>query len=150
MNALHALNQSHRPSKRRKRVGRGPGSKRGKTCGRGHKGDKSRRGYKRRYGQEGGQMPLYRIMPTRGFSRGRFVKECFAVNLSWIERFYHDGETVSLETLRTKGLASRSLPGGLKILGAGELKRKVTIEAKRFSKTAVEKLKQSGVSFHFV
>ncbi len=95
-------------------------------------------------------MPLYRILPTRGFSRSRFEKKSFAVNLSWIERFFNDGETVSIETAQAKGLAPRSIPGGLKILAGGELQRKVTIEAHGFSKGAIEKLKQSGVAFRLV
>lgn len=93
---------------------------------------------------------MYKKIPTRGFTRGRFAKESFAINLGWIHTFFKDGETVNISTLQEKGLAPRCIPGGLKILGGGALKRKVTIEAKRFSKGAVEKLKQSGVAFHLV
>lgn len=150
MITLSQLQNTHSVKKISRRIGRGMGSKRGKTCGRGNKGDKSRQGYKRRYGQEGGQMPLYKKLPTRGFTRGLFVKERFAVNLGWIDRFFQDGETVSLDTLQERGLAPRRIPGGLKILSGGELKKKVTIQAAAFSKEAEEKLKKNGVVYHLV
>ena len=76
------------------RVGRGPGSKRGKTCCRGSKGDKARQGYKRHFGREGGQLPLYRKMPKRGFNHGRFEKETLSLNLGLIDQLFEDGETV--------------------------------------------------------
>lgn len=147
---LAQLSNTHRPSKKRYRVGRGMGSKCGKTCGRGVKGDKARRGYKHHYGQEGGQIPLYKKLPTRGFTNGRFKNEVFAINLSMIEKLYVDGETVSLQTLQEKGFAPRRVPGGLKILSSGELKKKVSIQASFFSKAAEEKLKKSGISFQQV
>src|SRR5690242_5267662 len=104
---LSNLANTHRPKKKVQRVGRGVGSKRGKTSGRGNKGDKARRGYLRRYGQEGGQIPLYKKIPTRGFSNERFRIASFAVNLGVIEKFFETGDTVSLETLQERRLAPR-------------------------------------------
>lgn len=147
MTDLSNLKNTHRAKKKVQRVGRGPGSQRGKTCCRGTKGDKARSGYKRHIGREGGQLPLFRKLPTRGFTRGRFRKEVLALNLGLIEGVYSDGETVNYETLRQKGIAPHNIPGGIKILGEGELKKKVTIEAHRFSKSAKEKLDQAGISY---
>ncbi len=147
---LAQLTNTHRPSKKRYRVGRGMGSKCGKTCGRGVKGDKARRGYKNHFGQEGGQIPLYKKLPTRGFTNGRFKNEVFAINLGMIDKLYADGETVTLQSLQEKGFAPRRVPGGLKILSGGELKKKVTVNARFFSKTAEEKLKKNGISFQQV
>lgn len=147
MTSLHQLKNHSRPKKKIQRVGRGPGSKRGKTSCRGHKGDKSRSGYKRREGKEGGQLPLFRKLPTRGFTRGRFLKEHLAINLGMIEALYNEGETVNFTSLFQKGLASRQLPGGIKILGGGELTKKVKIEAHAFSKSALEKLEKGPSTF---
>lgn len=147
MITLSTLTNTHRPYKKVQRVGRGAGSKRGKTCGRGVKGYKSRTGYSRRYGHEGGQLPLYRKLPCRGFTNGRFTSEVVAVNLSRIDELFSDGEQVNLGTLRQKGLAPRRAAGGLKILGGGELTKKVTIEAHHFSQTARDKLEKASVSF---
>lgn len=150
MHNLSQLSNSHRPRKKAYRVGRGMGSKCGKTCGRGVKGDKARRGYKHHYGQEGGQIPLYKKLPTKGFTNGLFKKEIFAVNLGLLDRFFSDGEVVSLETLRQKGISPRRVPGGLKILSDGELTKKVTIKAHFFSKKAEEKLKEGGITFEIL
>ncbi len=147
---LAQLSNTHRPAKKRYRVGRGMGSKCGKTCGRGSKGDKARRGYKHHFGQEGGQIPLYKKLPTRGFTNGRFKNVLFAINLGMIEKFYTDGEIVSLQTLQEKGIAPRRVPGGLKILSSGELTKKVEIKASFFSQAAQEKLKLKGISFQEV
>jgi len=147
MTTLHTLKNTHRKKAKIQRVGRGPGSKRGKTSCRGVKGDKARSGYKRRHGQEGGQLPLYRKLPTRGFTNGRFRKEKVAINLGMIEALYQEGETVNAQTLREKGLSPREIPGGIRILGQGELKKKVTIEAHHFSKSAREKLEKGSIPF---
>ena len=147
---LFALKNSARGTVNVRRVGRGPGCKCGKTCGRGHKGAGSRRGYKRRYGNEGGQFKLYMKLPIRGFSRGRFDKESLSINLGDIEKHFVDNEIVSHETLRAKGLAPRELPGGLKILGNGELTKKVSIEATAFSKAAIEKLEAKKCKYKVV
>ena len=144
---LHTLKDSSKFTKRRKRVGRGVGSGHGKTSCRGHKGDKSRSGYKRRLGKEGGQLPLYRKLPTRGFPSARFRKEVVAINLARIEELYKDGETVNHATLIDKGLAPRKAPGGIKILAEGELTKKVLIEAHKFSKGALTKLEKSPAEY---
>ena len=150
MMTLSQLSNSHRPKKTPRRVGRGMGSKRGKTCGRGSKGDMARCGYRTRPGHEGGQIPLYKKSPTRGFPNTRFKNVVFAINLGMIEKLYKDGETVSLKTLQEKGFAPRRIPGGLKILSGGELKKKVSIQATFISGAAEEKLKKNGISFQQV
>ena len=150
MITLHNLKDSHRKSPNVQRVGRGIGSKRGKTCCRGHKGDKSRSGYKRRYGKEGGQLPLYRKLPTRGFSNLGFKEQPFSINLSRIEEIFEDGEKVSVETLIDKGFSPRKLTHGLKILGVGELNKKVIIEASSISKNALQKLEEKKIEFMLV
>lgn len=147
MITLSDLHNTHRPHKKVKRVGRGMGSKRGKTCGRGVKGYKARTGYSRRYGHEGGQLPLYRKLPCRGFSNHRFASTVFAINLKRISELFSDGEEVTLVTLRKKGIAPRRYTGGIKILGNGELTKKVAIEAHMFSQGAKEKLEKLSVSF---
>jgi large subunit ribosomal protein L15 len=92
-------------------------------------------------------VPLYRKIPVRGFTRGRFEKPSTAVTLATIEAYFDDGETVNIATLREKGLVPRLLPGGLKVLGNGALKKKVTIEAHRFSASAKEKLDSGKISY---
>jgi len=144
---LANLKNTHRRKLKVQRVGRGPGSNRGKTSCRGSKGSKARSGYKTRGPQEGGQLPFFRKLPKRGFLNGRFHKETLSLNLSLLEAHYKDGETVNYESLREKGLAPRLIPGGIKILGQGELSKKVKIQAHRFSKTAREKLEKNGISF---
>lgn len=147
MTTLSNLKNTSRPKKKVQRVGRGPGSNRGKTSNRGSKGDKARSGYKTRSPQEGGQLPLFRKMPTRGFTRGRHIKASLSLNLAMIESAFQDGEVVNHETLKQKGIAPRELPGGIKILGQGELTKKVTIEAHRFSQSAREKLEKNKIAF---
>ncbi len=147
---LSSLTDTHRHRKKVQRVGRGVGSKRGKTCGRGAKGDKSRSGYKYQFGREGGQLPLYRKLPCRGFPNGRFRKETCAVNLGKIEEFYLDGEVVNFDTLRQKGLVSREAVHGIKILSDGDLTKKVTIEAHAFSQGAKEKLEKLAIPYKIV
>lgn len=146
---LAKLTNTHRPTKKRYRVGRGMGSKCGKTCGRGAKGDKSRRGYKNHFGQEGGQIPLYKKLPTRGFTNGRFKNEIFAINLGMLDKFCADGDVVTLQLLQEKGYAPRRAPS-LKILSAGELTKKVTLHAQYFSKAAEEKLKMLNIAYQRV
>lgn len=144
---LHNLVNETQPPKGRKRKGRGPGSGHGKTSCRGHKGQGSRSGYKKRYGKEGGRMPLFKKLPTRGFTRGRFLKKSFAITLQLIDQFYQDGEIVNLATLYDKGVVKKRVPGGLVVLSSGELSKKVTIEASRFSKETVTKLQEKKISF---
>lgn len=147
MHSLSNLKNTSRPRKKVQRVGRGFGSRRGRTSGRGQKGDGARSGYKRRYGYEGGQVPLYRKVPIRGFTRGRFDTPVTAVNLEQIEAAYADGETVNAKTLREKGLAPRLTLGGVKILGRGELTRKVTLEVDALSAGAKEKLEARKIAY---
>jgi large subunit ribosomal protein L15 len=129
---------------RLKRVGRGRGSKLGKTCGRGSKGMGSRSGYQRRWGYEGGQMRLHMKLPKRGFSNVRFQKIVETVNLGMISEFYLDGEHVTHETLKKKGLV-KGHGVLLKILGDGELTKKVVISAHNYSATAKEKLEKANI-----
>jgi large subunit ribosomal protein L15 len=136
MISLESLQNTHRPYQKVQRVGRGFGSHRGKTCKRGSKGHKSRSGYKRRYGREGGQLPLYRKLPCRGFSNERFKNKTYAINFNLINKIFDDGEVVNLETLRMKGYAPRETLSGLKILAGGELMKKVSVEATAISSTA--------------
>jgi len=147
---LSQMKDTSRPRKKVQRVGRGMGSKRGETCGRGGKGDSARQGYRKRFGYEGGQVPLYRKLPVRGFTRGRFVKPSMALSFRKIEAHYQDGETVNLATLREKRLIPRKLPGGIKILANGELTKKITIEAHAFSEAALQKLQEKSISYTVV
>lgn len=126
----------------RKRVGRGPGSGLGKTAGRGHKGWGQRSGSSRRPGYEGGQMPIYRRVPKRGFTNHRFREEYTVVNVDRLDAFA-DGETVDLEAIIARGLASKVSPS-LKVLGNGSLARRLTVRAEKFSKSAVEKIEKAG------
>ena len=142
---LANLKNTSRPKKKVQRVGRGIGSKRGATSGRGGKGDSARQGYRKRFGYEGGQVPLYRKLPIRGFTRGRFAKESMALSLSTLQAHFQDGETVNIASLRGKGLIPRRLPGGVKILANGELTKKVKIEAHAFSKAAIAKLQEKKI-----
>jgi large subunit ribosomal protein L15 len=133
--------------KRKVRVGRGMGSKLGKTAGSGNKGQKSRRGYSRRRGFEGGQMPLHRRMPKRGF-HNPFRVSYSVVNLEELNVF-PAGETVTPDALRAHGFVRRA--GDLiKILGDGELKTKLAIHAHAFSASAKEKIAKAGGSFEVV
>lgn len=143
---LHSLKNTTRKDPKRKRVGRGPGSGMGKTSCRGEKGQGSRSGYKRRYGFEGGGLSLFMRLPTKGFSRVRFRKELDTINLAQIEKMFNDGDTVNQETLREHGFIS-GVSHGLKILGDGEITKKVVIEAKSFSQSAKDKLEKAGIKF---
>lgn len=142
MNLLSNLKNTHRSKKARKLLGRGIGSGKGKTCGRGHKGAGSRAGYKRRWGYEGGQMRLYMKLPARGFSNVRFAVPVEAVNLYQIEQSYENGETVNLESLKQKGLITNGCKR-LKLLGDGEITKKIKIEVHLASGSAQEKAKNS-------
>jgi large subunit ribosomal protein L15 len=131
-----------RGSRHRKvRVGRGMGSKLGRTAGRGSKGQKSRSGYKRRRGFEGGQMPLHRRIPKRGFHNPAH-KEFSVVNIEMLNAF-PTGETVTPDVMRKKGLVRRAT-GGIKILGDGELKVALIVHANGFSASAREKITAAG------
>jgi len=128
--------------KGRRRVGRGRGSGRGKTCGRGHKGSGSRAGATSFSLYEGGQMPLFRRLPKRGFSNYKFATRCEIVNVWQLERF-EDGASVGVEQLSNAGLID-SNKSKVKILGKGDLTKKLQVTAHKFSKTAEQKIAASG------
>lgn len=140
----HTLKNTTRPKKARKRVGRGSGSKLGKTCGRGEKGMGSRSGFQKRLGYEGGQMRLHMKLPKRGFSRARFQKKPDAINLGLIEEHFNAGDEVSYETLKARGLI-RGSGNGLKILGDGEISKKVRIIANAVTASAQEKIERAKI-----
>ncbi|MFZ2493033.1 MAG: 50S ribosomal protein L15 [Thermoanaerobaculia bacterium] len=125
----------------KKRIGRGPGSGHGKTAGRGEKGQKSRSGFSRQTGFEGGQMPLHRRLPKRGFTNV-FKKDYAVVNLSDLERF-DNGATVDEAALRSVGLV-KGRNDGIKVLGHGKLTKKVNVVATKFSATAKEQIEAVG------
>lgn len=127
--------------KRKKIVGRGDGSGHGKTACRGSKGQKSRSGGKVRRGFEGGQMPLYRRVPKRGFT-SRSREKIVIINIEKLNCF-KDGSVVNLETLKEKGLL-KSQNASIKILGMGELKKKLNVRAHSFSKSAIKKIGDAG------
>ncbi|MCM8779428.1 MAG: 50S ribosomal protein L15 [Candidatus Omnitrophica bacterium] len=134
--------------KTKKRLGRGTGSGHGKTSGRGQKGQKARTGFELRPGFEGGQMPLIRRIPKRGFVN-KFAKEFQIVNLGMLDRKFAKEEKVTPEILKERGLISKlSLP--VKILGEGELSKPLTICAHKFSKQAIEKIKKAQASFELI
>jgi large subunit ribosomal protein L15 len=124
------------------RKGRGPGSGKGKTAGRGHKGQNARAGGGVRPGFEGGQMPLYRRIPKRGFNNKRFAKVFAEVNVSDLNIF-EDGTVVNGELLKKAGI-TKKLYNGVAVLGNGELTKKLTVQAARFTKTASEKIEAAG------
>ena len=111
----------------RKRVGRGCGSGLGKTCGKGQKGQQSRKGHKHKLGFEGGQMPLMRRLPKRGFNNARFRVEALAVNVSTLEKLFNAGDEITIESLAAKGLSDNKRPR-VKILATGELTKKFTVK----------------------
>lgn len=143
---MSSLQDTTRYRKKSRRVGRGPGCGKGKTCGRGEKGAGSRSGYKRRYTYEGGQFRTYMKMPIRGFNNAEFTHRYEPINLAQIEEMYQDGETVNVSTLAERGFVSgRNIQ--IKVLGNGELTKKVKIEAHAFSKSAKEKLQSAKIPF---
>lgn len=127
--------------KKPKRVGRGPGSGRGNTATRGHKGQKSRSGYSQRPGFEGGQMPLHRRLPKRGFTN-IFAKKYVVLNVRDLNRF-DDGASVTPEAVVQAGIVKK-IRDGLRILGHGELEKKLTVSAHHFSESARKKIEAAG------
>ncbi len=140
---LHELSPAPGSVKQVWRKGRGPGSGNGKTAGKGHKGQNARSGGGVRLGFEGGQLPLYRKLPKRGFNNIRFATQYATVNVGTLNEKFADGETVNLETLLDKKIVRKGLDG-LKVLGSGELTKKLTVEAAVFSGTAKEKIEAAG------
>ena len=138
---LHELGPAYGATTKRKIVGRGIGSGTGKTAGKGHKGQKARTGGKIRRGFEGGQTPLYRRIPKRGFNN-HFAKEYAIVNIADLEVFDND-TVVDSKVLIEKGLVNKELDG-IKVLGNGKLTKKLTVVATKFSKSAIEKIQAVG------
>ena len=139
---LNELEKNIGATHKRKIVGRGRGSGLGKTSGKGHKGQNARSGGGVRAVFEGGQTPLYRRLPKRGFNNYRFQTTYATINVSDLNRF-ENGTVVSPALLKEVGLVKNQLDG-IKVLGNGELEKKLTIQAHKFSKTAVEKIEKSG------
>ena len=131
------------PTKKAWRKGRGPGSGNGKTGGRGHKGQQARSGGGVRIGFEGGQMPAYRRLPKRGFNNERFATHYAIVNLSVLDKFFEDGAVVDLVALVEANIISKPLDG-LKVLGNGNLTKKLTVKAHKISDTAKAKIEAAG------
>ncbi|MGL4944364.1 MAG: 50S ribosomal protein L15 [Thermoguttaceae bacterium] len=140
---INCVNEGINKATKRTRVGRGTGSGLGKTCGRGHKGQGSRSGWSMPALFEGGQMPLVRRIPKRGFNNRAFAEVVVSVNIGDIELLFQAGETVSPETLMATGLV-KTLFDEIKILGDGELTKKLTFRAHRFSATAKSKIEAAG------
>ena len=138
---MHELGPAYGATTKRKIVGRGIGSGTGKTAGKGHKGQKARSGGKIRRGFEGGQTPLYRRIPKRGFNN-HFAKEYAIVNIADLEVFDND-TVVDSKVLIEKGLVNKELDG-IKVLGNGKLTKKLTVVATKFSKSAIEKIQAVG------
>lgn len=140
---LHDLKPAEGANKKRKRIGRGSGSGLGTTSGKGHKGQKARSGGGVRPGFEGGQMPLNRRLPKRGFNNARFATTYETVNLDIIEAKYADGEVVSLDSLKDKNIVKGN-KSGIKVLGNGELTKKLKFEIDKMSDSAKEKCEKAG------
>ena len=139
---LHELEKNIGATHAKKRVGHGPGSGLGKTSGRGQKGQKARSGGSINPVFEGGQLPLYRRLPKRGFSNYPFKKEYAVINLSDLNVF-EDGTVVTPALLKERGIVKKQL-SGIKVLGEGQLEKKLTVQAHKFSKNAIDRINESG------
>ena len=140
--SLNNLKPAAGSTHKKKRVGRGPGSGLGKTSGRGHKGQKSRSGYSSKSGFEGGQMPLQRRLPKRGFTN-IFKKQWIEISLAKIEENFNAGDEVTPEILHDRGLIKKA-KHDLVILGTGNITKGLKISAHRFTKTAKDKIEKAG------
>lgn len=138
---LHELKAAENSTKNRKRRGRGTGTGQGKTSGRGMNGQNSRSGGGVRLGFEGGQMPLYRRIPKRGFTN-RFAKEYAEINVSVLNKF-EDGSVVDFNSLKEAGIIKKA-KDGVKVLGNGEIEKKLTVKAAKFTKNAAIKIEKAG------
>ena len=139
---LNSLYPNDGATKTRKRVGRGPGSGLGKTSGKGHKGQNARSGGGVRPGFEGGQLPLFRRLPKRGFTNAMFKTRYAVINLSDLNKF-DNGAEVTPEILKNMGIV-KNLQDGIKVLGNGTLEKKLTVKANKFSLKAKEAIEKSG------
>src|SRR5256885_5633627 len=142
--SLNNLHPSPGSTHKKKRVGRGPGSGLGKTSGKGHKGQKSRSGYSSRPGFEGGQMPLQRRLPKRGFTN-IFKKQWIEISLAKIDENFKAGDEINPQILHERGLIKKA-KHDLVILGNGEITKSLNISAHRFTKTAKQKIEKAGRS----
>lgn len=142
--ALNNLKPTEGSTHKKKRVGRGPGSGLGKTAGRGHKGQKSRSGYSSKIGFEGGQMPLQRRLPKRGFTN-IFKKKWLEIGLAKLEENFNAGDEITPKILHERGLIKKA-KHDLVILGNGEVSKALKISAHRFTKTAQDKIEKAGGS----
>ena len=139
---LHGMYPNPGATKERKIVGRGTSSGHGKTSGKGHKGQNARSGGGVRPGFEGGQLPLYRRIPKRGFSNAKFKVEYAVINLSDLNKFENDS-VITPELLKEMGIVKNQLDG-IKVLGNGTLEKKLTVKANRFSASALEQIEKLG------
>ncbi len=142
--ALNNLKPTEGSTHKKKRVGRGPGSGLGKTAGRGHKGQKSRSGYSSKIGFEGGQMPLQRRLPKRGFTN-IFKKKWIEISLAKLEENFNAGDEITPSILHERGLIKKA-KHDLVILGTGDMSKALKISAHRFTKTAKDKIEKAGGS----
>ena len=142
--SLNNLKPAAGSTHKKKRVGRGPGSGLGKTAGKGHKGQKSRSGYSRKIGFEGGQMPLQRRLPKRGFTN-IFKKKWLEISLAKLEENFNSGDEITAEILHERGLIKKA-KHDLVILGNGDLSKSFKVSAHRFTKTAKDKIEKAGGS----
>ena len=140
--ALNNLKPAAGSTHKKKRVGRGPGSGLGKTAGKGHKGQKSRSGYSSKIGFEGGQMPLQRRLPKRGFTN-IFKKKWLEISLAKLEENFNAGDEITPEILHNRGLIKKA-KHDLVILGNGDISKSLKISAHRFTKTAKDKIEKAG------
>jgi large subunit ribosomal protein L15 len=140
--SLNTLKPAEGSTHKKKRVGRGPGSGLGKTAGRGEKGQKSRSGYSRKIGFEGGQMPLHRRLPKRGFTN-IFKKRWLEISLAALDQHFNADEEITPEVLHTRGLIKKA-KHDVVVLGNGEISKPLRISAHRFTKSAREKIEKAG------
>ncbi|HJT67592.1 MAG TPA: 50S ribosomal protein L15 [Pyrinomonadaceae bacterium] len=142
--SLNTLKPAKGSTHKKKRVGRGPGSGLGKTAGRGEKGQKSRSGYSRKIGFEGGQMPLHRRLPKRGFTN-IFKKRWVEISLAALDQHFNTGEEITPEVLHDRGLIKKA-KHDVVVLGNGEVSKALRVSAHRFTKSAREKIEKAGGS----
>ena len=140
--SLNSLRPAKGSTHKKKRVGRGPGSGLGKTAARGEKGQKSRSGYSRKIGFEGGQMPLHRRLPKRGFTN-IFKKKWLEISLSALDRHFAANDEINPDVLHTRGLIKKA-KHDVVVLGTGEISKPLKVSAHRFTKSAKEKIEKAG------
>ena len=140
--SLNSLRPAKGSTHKKKRVGRGPGSGLGKTAARGEKGQKSRSGYSRKIGFEGGQMPLHRRLPKRGFTN-IFKKQWVEISLAALERHFAANDEINPDVLHTRGLIKKA-KHDVVVLGTGEISKALKVSAHRFTKSAKEKIEKAG------